>query len=106
MLSVHEQDGTYYIQTNKDSNVPEIAFEVAVIIRCLLKDGFIKNVDEFVDFVIRLLRFRPYFNLQAINFRCHDSTNFLPHSCHIVKKTVQTYVVPSVFFSTFGCSNS
>lgn len=51
MLSVHEQNGTYYIQTNKDSNVPEIAFEVAVIIRCLLKDGFIKNVDEFVDFV-------------------------------------------------------
>ena len=39
------------MQTNKDSNVPEIAFEVAVIIRCLLKDGFIKNVDEFVDFV-------------------------------------------------------
>ena len=31
--------------------VPEIAFEVAVIIRCLLKDGFIKDVDEFVDFV-------------------------------------------------------
>ena len=45
------QNGTYYIQTNKDSNVPEIAFEVAVIIRCLLKDGFIKDVDEFVDFV-------------------------------------------------------
>ena len=29
-----------------------------------------------------------------------------PTFCHIVKKTVQTYVVPSVFFSTFGCSNS
>ena len=51
MLSIHEENGTYYVQTSKDSNVPEIAFEVAVMIRCLLKDGFIKDVDEFVDFV-------------------------------------------------------
>ena len=53
MLTVKEDDGKYTVEIPEKSSVPEVAFDIAVVIRCLLRDGYIKDIQEFLDYIIK-----------------------------------------------------
>lgn len=45
----------YSVQLGKGSNVAETAFAITVIIKCLLKDGYIKDSKEVTDLIDKYL---------------------------------------------------
>lgn len=51
-----DNDGNYVVYGHRKSSVPEVAFEVMIIIRTLITEGHIKNKAEFDKLV------KKYFN--------------------------------------------
>lgn len=45
----------YTVELGKGSNVAETAFAMAVIIKCLLKDEFIKSPSDVIDLINKYL---------------------------------------------------
>ena len=54
MLAVafDESKNTYSVDIPQGSSLNEVAFNMAVVIRCLLKDGIIKDSKEVTDLII------------------------------------------------------
>lgn len=52
-VSLDIDKNIYQVDVPKGSTVNEIAFNMAVVIRCLLKDNVIKDVTEMTDLVIK-----------------------------------------------------
>lgn len=48
-LMVSEQDNQYTVTVGSGSSVQETAFCIGVIIRCLLRDEYITNVEDFLE---------------------------------------------------------
>lgn len=55
MLAVafDESKNTYSVDIPQGSSLNEVAFNMAVVIRCLLKDGIIKDSKEVTDLIIK-----------------------------------------------------
>lgn len=51
-LSVTEKDGVYSVNIGAGSSVTETAFCMGVIVRCFLKDNYIKDPYEFLNKVL------------------------------------------------------
>lgn len=45
----------YIVDLGKGSNVPETAFAMSVVIKCLLRDGIIKSPSEVTDLINKYL---------------------------------------------------
>lgn len=54
-VAFDEDKGNYFVDLGKGSSIPETAFGVCIIIKCLLKDGYIKDKAEFLDLVNKYL---------------------------------------------------
>ena len=54
-VSFDHDTGKYNISLGKGSNVPETAFAITVVIKCLLKDGYIKDKSEILDLINKYL---------------------------------------------------
>ena len=60
LLAVAYEEGdngkaNYIVDIPKGSTVTETAFCVNVVIRCLVRDGVIKDSKEFIDYVLKYL---------------------------------------------------
>lgn len=65
LLAVAYEEGdkgqaNYIVDIPKGSTVTETAFCVNVVIRCLIRDGIIKDSKEFVDYVLKYLDNKQY----------------------------------------------
>lgn len=60
LLAVAYEEGdngkaNYIVDIPKGSTITETAFCVNVVIRCLVRDGVIKDSKEFIDYVLKYL---------------------------------------------------
>lgn len=66
-VSLDMDKNIYQVDVPKGSTVNEIAFNMAVVIRCLLKDKVIKDVTEMTDLVIKYCTDGQYDEVKEVN---------------------------------------
>lgn len=66
-VSLDIDKNIYQVDVSKGSTVNEIAFNMAVVIRCLLKDKVIKDVTEMTDLVIKYCTDGQYDEVKEVN---------------------------------------
>lgn len=66
-VSLDIDKNIYQVDVPKGSTINEIAFNMAVVIRCLLKDNVIKNVTEMTDLVIKYCTDGQYDEVKEVN---------------------------------------
>lgn len=66
-VAFSESRNTYIVDLAKGSNVAETAFSMSVVIKCLLKDGIIKNASEVTDLITKYLSDPQYEELEDNN---------------------------------------
>lgn len=66
-VSLDIDKNIYQVDVPKGSTVNEIAFNMAVVIRCLLKDNVIKDVTEMTDLVIKYCTDEQYDEVKEVN---------------------------------------
>lgn len=66
-VSLDIDKNIYQVDVPKGSTVNEIAFNMAVVIRCLLKDKVIKDVTEMTDLVIKYCTDGQYDEVKEVN---------------------------------------
>lgn len=66
-VSLDIDKNIYQVDVPKGSTVNEIAFNMAVVIRCLLKDNVIKDVTEMTDLVIKYCTDGQYDEVKEVN---------------------------------------
>lgn len=66
-VSLDIDKNIYQVDVPKGSTVNEIAFNMAVVIRCLLKDGVIKDIKEMTDLVIKYCTDGQYDEVKEVN---------------------------------------
>lgn len=47
------ETGLYNVSIPQGSNIAETAFAISVVIRCLLRDGLITNIPEFMAQIVK-----------------------------------------------------
>lgn len=50
-VAVNDETGNYFVDIAQGSSVPETAFAMSVVIRCLMRDGYIKDANEIINLV-------------------------------------------------------
>lgn len=66
-VSLDIDKNIYQVDVPKGSTINEIAFNMAVVIRCLLKDKIIKDVTEMTDLVIKYCTDGQYDEVKEVN---------------------------------------
>lgn len=66
-VSLDIDKNIYQVDVPKGSTINEIAFNMAVVIRCLLKDKVIKDVTEMTDLVIKYCTDGQYDEVKEVN---------------------------------------
>lgn len=66
-VSLDIDKNIYQVDVPKGSTINEIAFNMAVVIRCLLKDKVIKDVAEMTDLVIKYCTDGQYDEVKEVN---------------------------------------
>ena len=66
-VSLDIDKNIYQVDVPKGSTVNEMAFNMAVVIRCLLKDKVIKDVTEMTDLVIKYCTDGQYDEVKEVN---------------------------------------
>lgn len=66
-VSLDIDKNIYQVDVPKGSTINEIAFNMAVVIRCLLKDNVIKDVTEMTDLVIKYCIDGQYDEVKEVN---------------------------------------
>lgn len=54
-VSFNETDNAYMVELGKGSNTAETAFAMAVVIKCLLKDGIINDYKQMTELIDKYL---------------------------------------------------
>jgi hypothetical protein len=54
-VAFDETNNTYSVDLGAGSSVPETALAMSIVIKCLLKDGIIKDASEITDLVNKYL---------------------------------------------------
>ena len=54
-VAFHQTKNTYSVDLAKGSNVAETAFSMAVVIKCLIRDGIIKEAKDVTDLINKYL---------------------------------------------------
>lgn len=54
-VAFEPEKNTYVVDIGQGSNVAETAFAMTVVIKCLLKDGVIKQSSEVTDLITKYL---------------------------------------------------
>ncbi len=66
-VSLDIDKNIYQVDVPKGSTINEIAFNMAVVIRCLLKDKVIKDVTEMTNLVIKYCTDGQYDEVKEVN---------------------------------------
>ena len=59
-VAFDQTNNTYSVDLAKGSNVAETAFSMAVVIKCLIRDGIIKEAKDVTDLVNKYLEDPQY----------------------------------------------
>lgn len=54
-VAFNESNNTYSVDLGAGSSVPETAFSMSIVIKCLIKDGIIKDAREVTDLINKYL---------------------------------------------------
>lgn len=54
-VAFDQTNNTYSVDLAKGSNVAETAFSMAVVIKCLIRDGIIKEANDVTDLINKYL---------------------------------------------------
>lgn len=54
-VAFDQTNNTYSVDLAKGSNVAETAFSMAVVIKCLIRDGIIKDAKDVTDLINKYL---------------------------------------------------
>lgn len=63
-VAFNEDKNTYTVDLAAGSSVPETAFAMSVVIKCLINDGIIKDATEITDLVNKYLTDPQYKELK------------------------------------------
>ena len=63
-VAFSDEQNQYHVDIPAGSNVNETSFAMAVVIKCLLKDGVIKSADEVLDNITKYLEDSQYAEVQ------------------------------------------
>lgn len=59
-VAFDQTNNTYSVDLAKGSNVAETAFSMAVVIKCLIRDGIIKDATDVTDLINKYLEDPQY----------------------------------------------
>ena len=59
-VAFDQTNNTYSVDLAKGSNVAETAFSMAVVIKCLIRDGIIKEAKDVIDLINKYLEDPQY----------------------------------------------
>lgn len=59
-VAFDQTNNTYSVDLAKGSNVAETAFSMAVVIKCLIRDGIIKDAKDVTDLINKYLEDPQY----------------------------------------------
>ena len=54
-VAFNEENNMYSVDLGAGSSVPETAFAMSIVIKCLIKDGIIKEANEVTDLINKYL---------------------------------------------------
>lgn len=54
-VAFDDSNNTYSVDLGAGSSVPETAFAMTIVIKCLIKDGIIKDANEVTDLINKYL---------------------------------------------------
>ena len=57
----------YSVDIPKGSTINEVAFNMAVVIRCMVKDGVVKDAKEMTDLIIKYSTDSQYEEVKEVN---------------------------------------
>lgn len=66
-VALDTDKNVYSVDIPKGSTINEIAFNMAVVIRCMVKDGVIKDAKEMTDLIIKYSTDSQYEEVKEVN---------------------------------------
>lgn len=70
-----ESTGMYSVSASEGSSVAELAFAVAVVAKCLVRDGVIPGADIFTGLINKYIE-DPQYEEQSMTCRCGEMLHF------------------------------
>lgn len=67
MVSFDEESGQYKISLGEGSSIPETAFSMAVVIKCLVKDGYLEKKEDMVELINKYLTDPQYEEIEDVD---------------------------------------
>lgn len=66
-VALDTDKNVYSVDIPKGSTINEVAFNMAVVIRCMVKDGVIKDAKEMTDLIIKYSTDSQYEEVKEVN---------------------------------------
>lgn len=66
-IALDTDKNVYSVDIPKGSTVNEVAFNMAVVIRCMVKDGVVKDAKEMTDLIIKYSTDSQYEEVKEVN---------------------------------------
>ncbi len=66
-VALDPDKNVYSVDIPKGSSINEVAFNIAVVIRCMLKDDVIKDAKEMTDLIIKYSTDGQYEEVKEVN---------------------------------------
>lgn len=65
-VAVDDESNTYTVDISGGSSVPETAFAMAVVIKCLIRDGIIEKPDEVTTLIHKYIEDPQYQEVENV----------------------------------------
>jgi hypothetical protein len=59
-VTFDEETGNYIVELSKGGSVPEMAFAISVVIKCLTRDGYVEKSEDFIAMISNYLNDPQY----------------------------------------------
>ena len=66
-VALDTDKNVYSVDIPKGSTINEVAFNMAVVIRCMVKDGVVKDAKEMTDLIIKDSTDSQYEEVKEVN---------------------------------------
>lgn len=66
-VALDTDKNVYSVDIPKGSTINEVAFNMSVVIRCMVKDGVVKDAKEMIDLIIKYSTDSQYEEVKEVN---------------------------------------
>lgn len=66
-VALDTDKNVYSVDIPKGSTINEVAFNMAIVIRCMVKDGVVKDAKEMTDLIIKYSTDSQYEEVKEVN---------------------------------------